>query len=297
MDVEFSPDGSRFATASLDKTARLWDGRTGVPLGLLQHPVQLGRVHFSPDGRQLLTTPQNESSVQIWDLTAGRPHRPPFLTDGVAREAIFSPDGRRVVISCDDVTMLAKAAQVWDIATGRRVGAPLEHGAGVPRVAFNPNGRTVATGGNDNSARIWNAETGEPLAPPLKHAQHLNCVTFSPNGRFLLTLAADGIGRVWDADTGEPITLPLRHDASIVYGEFSPDNKVVVTCSFDGTARVWRLDQASGSSEELERLAQLLTSHRLGAGFELTALDSSTLSKLWHNLRLKYPQYFRGFGM
>ncbi|MCI0746402.1 MAG: protein kinase [Verrucomicrobia subdivision 3 bacterium] len=297
VDVEFSPDGTRFVTASLDKTARVWDARTGgLALPPLEHPDQLSRAHFSADGRYLLSTMHAERSVWIWDLVTARPHRPPLPIDGVAREAVFSPDGRRILAGCDDATMLAKAAQVWDIATGRSVGAPLEHGAGVPRVAFNPNGRAVATGGNDNSARIWNAETGEPVTPPLKHAQHLNYVTFSPDARFLLTLAADGVSRVWDAETGEPITLPLRHEASMVYGEFSPDSQAVVTASFDGTARVWRLKPAPGSAEDLEQLAQLLASHRLGTGFELTALDSVTLGNLWQALRVKYPDYFQPFG-
>ena len=34
-NAAFSPDGSRVVTASWDKTARLWDGKTGAPLATL----------------------------------------------------------------------------------------------------------------------------------------------------------------------------------------------------------------------------------------------------------------------
>jgi tRNA A-37 threonylcarbamoyl transferase component Bud32 len=52
--VAFSPDGTRLATASGDKTARLWDARTGQPLRKFQgHTSAVWSVAFSPDGTQL----------------------------------------------------------------------------------------------------------------------------------------------------------------------------------------------------------------------------------------------------
>ncbi len=43
----FSPDGTRIVTASLDKTARIWDARTGAQLAVLSghgDRVHLGRL-------------------------------------------------------------------------------------------------------------------------------------------------------------------------------------------------------------------------------------------------------------
>ena len=50
----FSPDGQVLATASEDKTARLWD-RQGQELARLNHEDEVKAVVFSPDGQVLAT--------------------------------------------------------------------------------------------------------------------------------------------------------------------------------------------------------------------------------------------------
>jgi hypothetical protein len=54
--VAFSPDGRLLASVSKDRTARVWDGRTGRLLHtLVGHPVEVQAVEFSPDGALLAT--------------------------------------------------------------------------------------------------------------------------------------------------------------------------------------------------------------------------------------------------
>src|SRR5260370_34626192 len=92
--VKFSPDGKRLATASWDKTVKVWDAETGkevfAPLG---HGDRVLSVAFSPDGK-LLATASYGHTVKVWDATTGkelltlRGH-----TTNVASVA-FSPDGK-----------------------------------------------------------------------------------------------------------------------------------------------------------------------------------------------------------
>jgi tetratricopeptide (TPR) repeat protein len=64
--VSFSPDGTRVATASLDKTARVWDAQTGETLATLNHDDAVRAVSFSPDGTRVATASLDKTARVHW---------------------------------------------------------------------------------------------------------------------------------------------------------------------------------------------------------------------------------------
>src|ERR1700761_5490303 len=69
--VAFSPDGSRFASGSWDRTARVWNAETGViDLVLSGHIGQVNAVTFFPDGSRIATGSMDRT-IRIWNSETG----------------------------------------------------------------------------------------------------------------------------------------------------------------------------------------------------------------------------------
>ena len=69
--VAFSPDGKTIATASYDKTARLWDTENGNVLATLNHQSLVRAVAFSPDGKTIATANYDNTARLHWATSEG----------------------------------------------------------------------------------------------------------------------------------------------------------------------------------------------------------------------------------
>jgi roadblock/LC7 domain-containing protein len=248
--ARFSPDGQQVVTASYDNTARLWDARTGKPLGPpLKHESMVFSAQFSPDGQQVVTA-SADTTARLWDARTGKPLGESLKHEGEVTSAQFSPDGQRVVTASYDNT-----ARLWDARTGKSLGAPLKHEGRITSAQFSPDGQRVVTASWDTTARLWDARTGKPLGESLKHEDWVSSARFSPDGQRVVTASADTTARLWDARTGKPLGESLKHEGEVTSAQFSPDGQQVVTASADTTARLW--DVLTGTSGDIMLLADL----------------------------------------
>jgi WD40 repeat protein len=154
-DVALSPDGSMLATASFDKSVKLWSVATGAEIATLKgHTGKVLSVAFSADGRMLLTGSEDKT-VKLWDVPADSAAT--IASHGASVESFFiSADGKLIVTASSD-----KTARVWNRASGAQE-KKFDAGAALRSVAIDPGGKFLAAGGDDKIVRVWR------LAPPPK---------------------------------------------------------------------------------------------------------------------------------
>jgi WD40 repeat protein/serine/threonine protein kinase len=230
----YSPDGTRIVTASNDKTARIWDARTGVQLAALSgQGSSVNCSAYSPDGTRIVTA-SADKTARIWDAGTGAQLAVLSGHGDEVNSAAYSPDGTHIVTASDD-----KTARIWDARTGAQLAVLSEHGDIVYSAVYSPDGTHVVTASDDKTARIWDARTGAQLAVLSGHGDRVNFADYSPDGTRIVTASLDKTSRVWDARTGAQLAVLSGHGSGVLTAAYSPDGTRIVTASLDKTAFIW----------------------------------------------------------
>jgi len=111
--VAFSPDSKLLASASYDKTVKVWDVATGACQQTLKgHSSWVSSVVFSPD-LKLLASASYDKTVKVWDAATGACQQTLEGHSYSVSSVAFSPDLKLLASASYD-----KTVKVWDVATG-----------------------------------------------------------------------------------------------------------------------------------------------------------------------------------
>jgi WD40 repeat protein/DNA replication protein DnaC len=245
-ELNLSPNGKVLATASKDKTVKLWNLKNDSLTNYRSSDTQAHKALFSPNGQIIATNNSDDDTVKLWRRDGT------FLRNiqGDPSVMSFSPDSQAIITGSRDDVIKLWTDKGKEVTWKNKIDS-------IASIKLSPDSQRIATVGSDNTVRLWKRD-GTPIAVLHKYPLNRNLenkiptVVFSPNSQIIATFGNDNKVKLWKTDGTLIKTLP-GHARSIDYLVFSKNSRLIATIGDDNFVKLWKYDGT---------LIAILTGHR-----------------------------------
>ncbi len=233
--ISWSPDETRIASASLDKTIRIWDIVNGSTLLSYQgHTSNISDVSWSPNGKWIASSDRS-GNVRVWDANTGKTITTYHNHQGIVWWIAWSPDSQYLASGGLD-----KTVQVWSASTGKTLFTYRGHTGTIYDVMWSPDGKRIASASEDKTVQVWDATTGDHILVYHGHTKSVQAAEWSPDGTRIASAGADMKVHIWNATTGKDLSTYTGHKNIVWVVTWAPDGKYIASASSDGTVQIWQ---------------------------------------------------------
>ncbi|RDW58852.1 hypothetical protein BP6252_13328 [Coleophoma cylindrospora] len=324
--VAFSHDSTQIASASDDRTVKIWDASSGECQQTLKgHSGLVNSVAFSHDSIQIASA-SDDQTVKIWDVSSGeclqtlkghsdRVNSVAFSHDSTliasasddqtvkiwetsSGESLKTLEGlygemRSVAFSHDSTQLVSAEGMcvvIWNLNSGDLPWVIGDHTKIVRSVAFSHDSTQIASASDDQTVKIWDVSSEECLKTLEGHYGELRSVAFSYDSTLLVSAGRDATVRIWDASSGECFQTLDEHCSPVLSVAISQDSSRIASASGDTTVKIWDVsgDEIFEASEGSSNDCSLAhESHGAGVTSVIFSHDSSRLASTSYDYTTK----------
>ena len=254
--AEFSPNGEWIAIANWDGVIKLLDVQSGECLAHMKRMQEQNLYYyldFSPDSKWIATANWN-GDVEVLDVYENvcisqmdRGEREVISAD--ISQVEFSPDGRYVAATADEIGTKGTQTFIWCSETGKII-CKFE----AMNFVFSQDSRLLAAATPDESnndddwvaqcVSVWDIATCERIGHFEGHSDWVDHITFSLDGKFLASSSRDESLHVWDIAKDEQKEVYTDFSSSRIRPFYTEADELLAIVDAEDLLNVWNVERS-----------------------------------------------------
>jgi WD40 repeat protein len=231
----FAPDSKGILTAGSDCNVMVWDSVGNCISTLRGHDFDVYCAKYSPDGNRIISA-CGDNTLRLWSID-GKDCKVLSVNENtqfsmsMVSQAVFSPDGRCILVAANDFRNKNHRARLWDL-DGNELMTFGGHDEWINSVRFSSDGKHIITSCRDKIVRVF-AFSGA-LEKELKgHNSNVWSASYKPDNQTIVTVGDDHTIRTWSI--GKRFET-YDKAVNVSFAEFSPNGLNIMVVQ-DSTAR------------------------------------------------------------
>ncbi|KAK2984343.1 hypothetical protein RJ640_026967 [Escallonia rubra] len=214
-DVRFRPNSTQLATASFDKSVRLWDAANPsyclhAYTGHTSHVISLD---FHPKKNDLFCFCDSANEIRA--------------------QVRFQPIMGHLLAAASE-----KVVSIFDVETDRQTHSFQGHSGVVNYLCWDLNGDYLASVSED-SVKVWSLASGECIHELNSSGNQFHSCVFHPSYSALLVIGGMRSLELWNMAENKSMTVPA-HENIIAALTQSPVTGMVASASHDSSVKLWK---------------------------------------------------------
>ena len=281
-DIAMAPNGNFYATASSDKTIRIWSatddyttaGKHISSYSLRFNETPVKAIDISCDSL-LIATGADDKTVKIISVNDKKLQANLLGHSNWVKTVRFSRDALLVASGSDDKTL-----KLWDIYKKKLLHdfKSGEHKGAVNCVRFHPDNSCLATACFDGKVRLFDVRSKQLVQSYKEHDRPATCLSFHPSGNFLASTAYDNTIRIYDLRIGETLFTLKAHESAVMSCCFSTFGDYLATGGFDSTIVLWKTNLEQYMNIDVSNIIERKSKSLLMGSETMNAFESKNIN-------------------